>query len=306
MKQLKIVGTLVILMAQSIFSQSDLKLSLLNFNPSLYNAAYVGSFNGLSISGTYSSQWLGFDGAPKTLFLSGYANTNYEGLSLGADIITDKIGPVQENIFIGNYAYHLSLDSEFMLSFGLKTGFNNYKMDYSLLNPEHPTESDLIDEKVSQNSLIVGTGLYIHNQKAYLGLSIPNLLTTKFKSDAQTTLVNDRPSIFINGGYNWKINEGLTMQPNFLTRFSEGASLRTLVAMNLNWNENFIAGLNYEVSSSIGAFLGFRFMENYQLAYSYDTSLNKFSNTNSGIHSVMFNYRIEDEWRRSKYSNYTF
>ena len=70
-------------------AQSDPKLSNFIFSPLTYNPAYAGSYQGMSISSLYSTQWVGFDGAPQTMFLSGH--TKYDDrVGLGIDFMNDK------------------------------------------------------------------------------------------------------------------------------------------------------------------------------------------------------------------------
>jgi type IX secretion system PorP/SprF family membrane protein len=118
-----------LLVSVLVFSQSDPKLSIFSYNPLQYNPAYAGAFNGLSVTGIYSSQWVGFEGAPKTIFFSAHSNVIQREIGVGVNITSDKLGPVQENQIVGNFAYNIYLNDEISLNLGLKAGLNNFNLE---------------------------------------------------------------------------------------------------------------------------------------------------------------------------------
>ena len=68
----------------------------------------------------------------------------------------------------------------------------------------------------------------------------------------------------------------------------------------------FYLDLNIDLNSTIGGFAGFRIAEQFLLGYSYDASINNFSNSNGGIHSFFLNIRLEDYWQRERCGCYSF
>lgn len=286
-------------------AQSDSKLANFILSPLTYNPAYAGSYQGLSISSVYSSQWVGFDGAPKTLFLSGHTKFD-DQVGIGMDVMSDKVGASSENRIVGNYAYHLDLDYDWKLSMGIKGGVSSYAIDYSLLSIYNPSEFNDVKEKVSTLSPIVGAGFYIHNENFFAGFSIPNFLTYKKIDAYRNTEVNSAINYFITAGYKWKLESDLYIQPTVLSRIINGAPISVIPAVNLNWNDTFFASINYEDNVSMGAFIGYRFMEKFTLGYSYDSSTNNFNRYNGGIHSIFLNFRLENWWSGDVHSTYSF
>jgi len=287
-------------------SQSDPKLSIFSFNPIMYNPAYAGSYDGLTINSIYSTQWVGFDGAPKTLLLSGHSILYNSNVGVGFDIMSDKIGAVSENNISGNFAYHVNLSETIRLALGLKAGVNMYNIDYNLFSILNPNENDLADRNVSQNNLMIGTGAYLYTEKWAIGFSIPNMLKTKYLNDFNNQIANKNPYYFITGAYKLTLDDEIFLQPNFVTRLADGAPVSTLVALNLNWKDKFITSLNFEMDTSVGAFAGFRFFENFLAGYSYDISVNDFGRYNGGVHTFIVNYRLSDYWSKKKCACFTF
>jgi type IX secretion system PorP/SprF family membrane protein len=287
-------------------AQSDPKLSAYFFTPLTYNPAYAGSYEGMSFSSAYSSQWVGFDGAPKTFFLSAHGTFFNSNTGLGLDVINDNIGATTETKTMLNFAYHIELNDQWHLSLGIKSGFSNYSIDYRLLNIENPGEFQGGSNMVTTINFNVGSGFYIYTKKYFLGLAVPNLLTNKYIDSYNNTLANSSQNYFITSGYVIELNDEVILKPTLMSRIVKGAPLSTLYAINLEYNETFYGSLNFDFDNSIGFFSGFRFMENIMVGYSYDTSINNFSNYSGGIHSAFLNYRIADYWKRERCSCSTF
>lgn len=292
MKKYIIVFNLLVTMM--VFSQSDPKLSIFSYNPLQYNPAYAGAFDGLSITGIYSSQWVGFEGAPKTLFFSAHSNVIKREIGVGVNITSDKLGPVQDNQIVGNFAYNVYLNDEISLNLGLKAGLDNFTLDYKLLSIENPEEAGIFEGSLNQYSPIIGAGFYVSNQKAYIGVSVPNLLKTNFQTATQISIANTKPSYFLTAGYKFEIQDQVFLVPNILTRVTAGAPICNLVSLNLDYQNKLLASVNFQPTSSLGGFFGYRFKNNFSFGYAYDSSINKFSSSTGGCHTFYLNFRIDD------------
>jgi type IX secretion system PorP/SprF family membrane protein len=283
-----------LLLTVSAFSQSEPKLSLFSYNPLQYNPAYAGVFNGLSVNGLYSSQWVGFEGAPTTLFLSAHSNVFKREVGAGINVTSDKIGPVQDNQFVGNFAYHVYLNDEVNLIFGLKAGIDNFIIDYNLLSIENPEELGLIRGSISQYSPIIGAGMYVSNEKGYFGLSVPNLLETNFYNEFKNSVAKAKPNYFLSAGYKFELGDEVFVTPNILTRVTSGAPISNLFALNLDFENKILGSINMQPGASLGGFFGYRFENNIAVGYAYDNSLNKFSTNNNGCHTFYISFKLED------------
>jgi len=292
MKKYIIVFNLLITVLSS--GQSEPKLSLFSYNPLQYNPAYAGVFDGLSINGLYSSQWTGFEGAPKTMYFSAHSNVFRREVGAGLNIISDKIGPVQDLQFVANFAYHIYINDDLNLTFGLKAGIDNFMIDYNLLSIENPEEAGLTRGSISQYSPIIGSGFYVSNEKVYFGFSIPNILKTNFYDEYKNSVANSKPNYFFTGGYKIEIQDEVYLTPNFLTRITSGSPESTLLALNLDYQNRILGSLNVQPAASLGGFFGYRFENHISVGYAFDFSLNKFSNYNSGCHTFYMNFKLED------------
>jgi type IX secretion system PorP/SprF family membrane protein len=300
--------TLLLCVSLGFFAkaQTDVKLSNFVFAPLIYNPAYAGSSDGYSATGFYTSQWVGFDGAPETLILTGHDRIGLTNLGAGFDIMSDKIGASTENRVVGNIAYHLRLSQNWLLSTGIKLGVNNYAIDYSLLSIEDPNEFGNPFGDLSRTSLIFGTGIFLHRENFFVGVSIPNFLTTSYIDEFRNTLANTTPNYYLTTGYRFELKREVYLQPTVLARVANGAPYSALVSFNLDWKDKIYASANYEHNVTAGAFIGLRITDQIMAGYSYDTSITTFARYNGGIHSFMINFRAKERFRRDRCGCFTY
>tara|TARA_B100000524_G_scaffold347731_1_gene250329 strand:- start:38 stop:967 length:930 start_codon:yes stop_codon:yes gene_type:complete len=278
---------LSLLISNLIFTQSSPKLSNYEFSPLVYNPAYAGSEDGITISSIYSTQWLGFEGAPKTQFLSLHSMIHPK-IGLGLNIINDQIGATNETSILANFAYKINLDRNWKLSMGIKTGFGAYLFDFLSLSIENTNEiNTLTDKKVSYN-FNFGTGFYVYNGKVFIGFSIPNLTISKLYDSANQEIAKSTPNFYFSSGYKVLLNDEISIWPTILLRLTKGAPVSSLINLNLNWNEKFYSSVNLDPKASIGGYFGIKVIEKFIIGYSYESSINKFNNYNNGNHSIFF------------------
>jgi type IX secretion system PorP/SprF family membrane protein len=135
----------------------------------------------MSIFALHRTQWVGLDGAPTTNAVSLNTPLNSSNLGLGVSVISDKIGPVHENTVSTDLSYTIPASETFKLSFGIKATANLFDLDVSRLSPETRFKF-----KTLINSLKYQTGLYLHSDKAYVGVSIPNFIeTNRYDNDVK-------------------------------------------------------------------------------------------------------------------------
>ena len=277
-----------------VFSQSDPKLSIFSYNPLQYNPAYAGAFDGLSVTGLYSTQWVGFEGAPKTLFFSAHSNVFEREIGLGVNITSDKLGPVQENQLLGNFAYNIFLNDDVSLTLGLKAGIKNYIIDYRLLSIENPEEAGLVHGYFNQYSPLIGAGFYLSDPNGYIGIAAPSILKTNFYTDSKTSVANSKPNYYLSAGYKFEIGYEVYLAPNLLTRVTSGAPVCNLFSLNLDYENRLMGSVNFQPSSSFGGFFGYRFENNFSIGYAYDSVISNFSTAAGGCHTFYLNFRIDE------------
>jgi len=95
-------------------------------NTYLANPAFAGYEKGLAVNLSYRKQWGSIPGAPVVQNLTAeYSKTK---VGLGLNINFDKAGLQRQSRVVGTYAYHLPLNEDRAMHFGISLGFMNQRL----------------------------------------------------------------------------------------------------------------------------------------------------------------------------------
>ena len=106
------------------------------------------------------------------------------------------------------------------LAFGVKAGFTSYSLDsdFQLSQSNDPVIFGF-EDRWKPN---IGTGVYWHSQKWYLGLSAPRILNTDYTGDEAFQSL-ERISYYFTGGYVFELSENTKFKPAALLKATNGA-----------------------------------------------------------------------------------
>lgn len=286
----KIFVVFLMLAAYRGTAQQDAQFTQYMYNTINVNPAYAGSRGAMSIFALHRAQWVGLDGAPVTNVGSINTPLNNSNLGLGVSFISDKIGPTNETTISADLAYNLPVSTAFKLSFGIKGTANLFNLDPSKLDPaENDPTLQNFNNKFSPN---IGAGLYLHSDKAYLGLSVPNFLESNRYDDNEVAVFRERVNYYFIGGYVFDLNSSIKFKPAFLSKLVAGAPLQVDVSSNFMFNEKFVVGLAYRWSAAVSAMVGFQISEGMYIGYGFDNETTNLKNYNRGSHEIFIRYDI--------------
>ena len=272
------------------FAQQDAQYTQYMYNTININPAYAGSRGAMSIFAMHRTQWVGLDGAPVTNVASINTPLNDNNLGLGISFVNDKIGPTNETTISTDFSYTIRTSETYKLSFGIKATANLFNLDISKLNPAEIDPSiQNIENKFSPN---IGAGLYLHSDKAYVGISIPNFIESDRYDDNEIAIFKERINYYLIGGYVFDINSTLKFKPAVLTKMVIGAPLQVDLSGNFMFNEKFVVGVAYRWSAALSAMVGFQISDGMYIGYGYDRETTRLSNYNSGSHEIFLRYEI--------------
>ena len=213
------------------FAQQDAQYTQYMYNTININPAYAGSRGVMSIFGLHRTQWVGLDGAPVTNAVSINTPLNNSNLGLGVSLVNDRIGPTVDNAISVDMSYTLKTSETLKLSFGIKATANLFNLDVNQLNPTNANDPSLqnLNNEFSPN---FGAGAYLHSDKFYLGLSVPNFLEDTKYSDNSVSVFKERMNFYAIGGYVFDISPSLKFKPAFLTKVVTGSPLQVDLSGN--------------------------------------------------------------------------
>ncbi len=272
------------------YAQQDAQFTQYMYNTINVNPAYAGSRGAMSIFALHRTQWVGLDGAPTTNTVSINTPFNNSRLGLGVSIINDRIGPTTENNLATDLSYTIPTSETMKLSFGVKASINLFDLNTSKLNPAQQDPLLLgYNNAISPN---IGAGIYLHSDKAYVGLSVPNFIESNRYDDNDNKVYKEKINYYFIAGYVFDLSYNLKFKPALLTKMAQGAPLQVDVSGNFMINDKFTLGLAYRWSASASAMAGFQVSDALFIGYGYDLETTKLDNYNSGSHEVFLRYDI--------------
>ena len=287
----KIILFALMLTCYSGFAQQDAQYTQYMYNTTNVNPAYAGSRGVMSIFALHRTQWVGLDGAPVTNSFSINTPLNNSSLGLGVSVVNDRIGPTVENAISADLSYTLQTSETLKLSFGVKATANLFNLDVNQLNPADQNDPSLqnLDNKLNPN---FGAGVYLHSDKFYLGLSVPNFLEDTKYSDNSVSVFKERMNFYANGGYVFDISSSVKFKPAFLSKVVTGSPLQVDVSGNFLFFEKLTLGAAYRWDAAVSAMAGFQISDGLYIGYGYDLDTTKLKNYNSGSHEVFLRFEL--------------
>lgn len=287
----KILIFALILTCYTGFAQQDAQYTQYMYNTINVNPAYAGSRGVMSVFALHRTQWVGLDGAPVTNAVSINTPLNNSRLGLGVSLVNDRIGPTVENAFSADVSYTIPTSETVKLSFGIKATANLFNLDVDRLNPADANDPSLqnLNNEFSPN---FGAGLYLHSNKFYLGLSVPNFLQDTKYSDNSVSVFKERMSYYAIGGYVFEISPSVKFKPAFLTKVITGAPIQVDLSGNFLFFDKLVLGGAYRWDAAVSALAGFQISDELFIGYGYDLETTKLKNYNSGSHEVILRFEL--------------
>ena len=275
------------------YAQQDAQFTQYMYNTININPAYAGSRGAMSIFALHRTQWVGLDGAPVTNTASINTPLNNSNLGLGVTFINDKIGPTNENTVSADLSYFIQISPNYKLSVGVKGTLNIFNLDINKLNPEiafplDPTMQN-INNMLTPN---IGSGIYLHSDKAYFGLSVPNFIETTRYDDNEVKILQEKINYYVIAGYIFDLTNEIKFKPAVLSKLIIGSPLQVDVSGNFMFNEKLTVGLAYRWSAALSAMVGFQVSDGMYIGYGYDRETTRLRNFSSGSHEIFLRYEI--------------
>jgi len=288
----KIVYSLMFLLGLSASAQQEPQYTQYMFNPLVINPAYAGSLGYGSLFSLYRTQWIGLEGAPKTLNLSYHQPLENTNLGLGGNIVHDEIGPSTTTNLQLDISYTINFENESRLAFGMKAGGALLNIDYTKLNHYNPSDVSFSNNISNQFSPNIGAGLFYYNSNSYIGFSVPMILRTKQYDEFAFSAVNSRQHYYLMGGKVFDLSYNVKFKPAFVAKMVSGAPLQVDITGNFLIDEKFTVGVAYRWSAALSALLGFKVSDRLAIGYGYDRETTRLSNFNSGSHELFLQFDL--------------
>ena len=292
------------------------------YNKFLINPAVAGSDGYTSVSLTAREQWVGYAGAPRTFSFSWqtrmlkksfilkqtkvkravYRPKSDGKVGFGGYIFSDKNGLIQRTGFQVAYAYHMWLQKNTQLSFGLAFTGYYYKIDETQINFEDPNEP-WMNNNLRRGIFVpdLTFGAYLLNANYSLGFSADQLseASAKIGGSAYKNFSMSR-QYYLFGSYDFSLSSNTIIQPSFLLKMSEQIKPQADIGATYIYNQGFWVGLAYRTSGALIANIGVKF-QNMFFGYAYDYTLQEIQSITYGTHEITVALKFGDNSSRYRW-----
>ncbi|RZJ47902.1 MAG: type IX secretion system membrane protein PorP/SprF [Flavobacterium sp.] len=231
------------------FSQQESQYTQYMYNTLSINPGYAGTRGVPSIFGLYRTQWVGLDGAPTTANFSIDTPVTENGQGAGISIINDQIGPSTETILAASYSYPIRISENVTMSLGISGALDFMTVDFNKLDVYDP-DDPFLSGVLTKTSPNIGAGVYFHSDQWYLGVSIPQILETKFYDDVKVSVASQKMHFYAMAGYVFDINNNLKLKPAAMVKIVSGAPVAVDISANFLFIEKLTLGVAYRWDAS--------------------------------------------------------
>ncbi|WP_338874819.1 type IX secretion system membrane protein PorP/SprF [Spirosoma sp. SC4-14] len=295
----------VCISASPLRAQQDKMFSQYMFNMMALNPAYAGSRDVLSMSALYRNQWTGVEGAPQTATFTADMPLNRERVGIGLQLYGDKYGPVQEAGGFVSYAFRIKVGTRSTLALGLQAGAASYNVNLADIktSPDGGQLDPAFANNISKILPNFGTGIYLSNDRSYIGLSVPRLIKNKLTEyNVGSVISTQRRHAYLAGGFVVGISPVVKMKPSFLVKYAEGAPLGFDGNINFWFADRIAIGASIRRNqfsdwSSVGTdavigMLELQLTDQIRFGYAYDRTMNNFKDIAPSSHEIMLRYEF--------------
>jgi type IX secretion system PorP/SprF family membrane protein len=257
------------------------------------NPAYAGNKDNIQGLITERRQWTAIEGSPHSQSLIFHAPVKKQKMGYGISIFNETIGAHGVIGIFGSYSYSIKTRHS-ALSFGLRAGGYNFRIDASRMNYRLDDDPSALTNLQSNFTPTFDAGIHYYNKRVMMGLVVTNLSETRIGFVAENIVANN---LTRHGygyvGYVIDLSEMWRFQPSLMAKVSAAAPF------NMDANATFIykakvgLGLSYRTSNSIVAIAQLFLGKNFRIGYAFDYPTNVIrASALGGSHEVFLGFDL--------------
>lgn len=311
----RILGYLsALVIVGSLWAQQDQQYTQYMANQFTINPAVAGTEDFIDVKAGFRTQWVGFDAAPQTLYLTAHTTIGKEFNSahghhrgehgywhgIGGYVYSDQTGPISRNGFYGSYAFNTAVAKKARLSVGASFGLKQFSFDPNGYRKNIVDDGDALIEATSNQVMPdLNLGFWVYNKQFYFGMSAFQLL----KSEVQFEGVYDgghngnftkfNSHYYVTGGIMMPMSDLITFVPSLMFKYVTPAPPSLDLNGKILYDDRFWGGLSYRVGDAFALIAGVVVKKQLELSYSYDMTTSSLRQFSSGTHEVIIGYRFQ-------------
>lgn len=261
-------------------------------NTYLVNPAVAGTKPYTPIMASYRNQWTGFDQAPTTYTLSGHT-TLPNKIGVGAIFFHDDAGGAISNTGIElTGSYHVDLNNEDAVSFGLSGVVGQYAFNNTDLVVYDVNDPSILPNNESELGFDANFGMMVYGPNYFFGASVPQLLQTGYNIDGFTPDKNERVRHYnFMGSYLYYVSDEFAIQPCALVKLTAATPVQLDFYVRGIYNDFLWASLGYRNQDAITFGIGGEY-NNMMLSYAYDVTVSDAKSFSPHTHELTIGYYL--------------
>jgi type IX secretion system PorP/SprF family membrane protein len=286
----------------NIFSQEYFIFQNYYLNPSLINPAIAGTENYPSADLSVRKQWVGIPDAPTTYLMAvNFKIGRYDfydpkkfinkgplkftdRIGLGVSIFRDINGPLSYTGGILSYSYHVPVNKDSKLSFGMSAIFNYYSFNSSILKPDQSNDPYLLNGNDNGFNTNFNFGIYFYNEVYFIGFSADNILPGIQEANDQNM---EQPSLYLMGGYKFlKNSRNLILEPSLTLKKLANTNIYVDIHAKLYILKSHWIAVSYSTDNRINFRFGVLLYKKLYAGYNYEYTLTDIGSYNFGSHEI--------------------
>jgi len=284
------------------FAQIGTPLSQFSGNQLLFNPAYAGVYEMLTMNLSLRQQWTQLPGAPRILNFNGHSLIRQSKQAIGLVYTREEYGPIVGNYVYGNYAYRLYTRNG-ALNFGLQAGILNNVIDWNKFDEygvDDPTDPGFGTDR-STTRFDLNVGAFYMSDNYYVGFSAKHITRPKFDN----TIIRDTAGRdadrysqmptdwYLIAGSRFHLDDLWSIRPELLVRYVHTVPLSVNVGAYMYFTNDYSFGVNFMTGQKAVSFVAKAMItNNFRIGYSYDIYMGQVSPLQRGSHEIMINYYI--------------
>lgn len=265
-------------------------------NPFIYNPSLSGIDAGTSVSLTARKQFTGLANNIGTYAATLQSRAGGRKAGFGLYVYNDDANLLRTNALNGSYAYHINLDKEKTLSFGLGVSVLDHRYNsnrFYLVQENDPLIAFLNSEGGVSVDANIGANLDLGDFS--FGLGNLQLLQNQeaFKNNAnQKIYYTLRNHWVLNAAYNIEVNDDFEIEPYLLYRKTITAPGQIDLNVFFKWLEKGYLGLAYRDGISFSTMVGVNLNPNITAGYAFDYTTHQLKTALGNTHEVMLKFNL--------------
>ena len=285
MRRLVIIG---MLSWQVLSAQQDPMFNQYIFNSFTINAAEAGTRSIGTASILHRWQWLGMEGAPKTLSAGFESPIGLSGWGVGLNIVSDEQGPERNQTVTLAGSHHIEISETYTLSAGLSFVANGRRLNFGELKDIYdPDDPELSTVRTFNPN--VGGGLLLFSASNFIGAAVPRIVEYRL-SEADRPELHQLRHLFVYAGHIFEVNHDFWIKPSVLFKFVQGAPTGVDVNAVVHFLKKFDLGVNFRTGDGIGFLAGFNIKDRLIVNYAYEVPITNLRYGSLKSHEIGIRY----------------